>query len=103
MHVSLVGNNAGTVVDFGPEASAKGDSNEWEGDTWTAEEFQSKIAEEMKGKKSVLVGDVQLKLNKGIVSLSDVKFRSSEHHNSGVFKLGARVVDPCHGSRVIEA
>ncbi|KAL3512930.1 hypothetical protein ACH5RR_025647 [Cinchona calisaya] len=110
MQVSLVDNNAGTVVDFGPEASAKveivaleGDLNEWEGDTWTAEEFQSKIAGERKGKKSVLAGDVQLKLNKGIVSLSDVKFRSSQLHISGVFKLGARVVDTCRGSRVIEA
>ncbi|KAL3529602.1 hypothetical protein ACH5RR_008924 [Cinchona calisaya] len=106
MQLFLVDNCTGTVVDIGPEASAiveivalDGDSNDWV----TSEEFKSKIAGEREGKKSILAGNVHLKLNKGIVSLSDVKFRSSAHHNGGVFKLGARAVDTFHGTRIIEA
>ncbi|XP_071903827.1 calmodulin-binding protein 60 A isoform X3 [Coffea arabica] len=84
----------------GEGVALKGDDK---GDAWTAEQFQSKIARDRRGKQSVLAGNLQLELNKGIVSLSDVMFKSSQHYNGGTFKLGAWVVDTFDGSRVKEA
>ena len=111
LQLSLIDNCTGAIVDFGREASAQveivaleGDlDDDDEGDAWTAEEFQSKIARDREGKRSVLAGKLQLKLNKGTVSLSDVKFRSSQRYNGGFFKLGACVVDTFDGGQVIEA
>ncbi|XP_027125449.1 calmodulin-binding protein 60 A-like [Coffea arabica] len=111
LQLSLIDNCTGAIVDFGREASAQveivaleGDlDDDDEGDAWTAEEFQSKIARDREGKRSVLAGKLQLKLNKGTVSLSDVKFRSSQRYNGGIFKLGACVVDTFDGGQVIEA
>ncbi|XP_027168717.1 uncharacterized protein LOC113768519 isoform X3 [Coffea eugenioides] len=110
LQLSLIDNCTGAVVDFGREASAKVEIvalkeglDDDEGDAWTAEQFQSKIARDREGKQYVLAGNLQPKLNKGTVSLSDVMFRSSQRHNGGIFKLGAWVVDTFDGSQVIEA
>ncbi|CDP16422.1 unnamed protein product [Coffea canephora] len=107
LQLSLIDNCTGAVVDFGREASAKVEivalKGDDKGDAWTAEQFQSKIARDRRGKQSVLAGNLQLELNKGIVSLSDVMFKSSRHYNGGTFKLGAWVVDTFDGSPVKEA
>ena len=110
LQLSLIDNCTGAIVDSVREASAQveivaleGDLDDDEGDAWTTEEFQSKIARDKEGKRSVLTGKLQLKLNKGNVSLSDVKFRSSQRYNGGIFKLGAWVVDTFDGGQVIEA
>ncbi|XP_071902236.1 calmodulin-binding protein 60 A-like isoform X2 [Coffea arabica] len=110
LQLSLIDNCTGAIVDSVREASAQveivaleGDLDDDEGDAWTTEEFQSKIARDKEGKRSVLTGKLQLKLNKGNVSLSDVKFRSSKRYNGGIFKLGAWVVDTFDGGQVLEA
>lgn len=110
IEVALVDDVTGTVVDFGPEASAhvgivalEGDSDHCERDTWVIGNYKNKSVSEGDEKRSVLAGQVKVKLNKGIGSLVNVKFRNSSNHNSGVFKLGAKVIDSFDGTLIEEA
>lgn len=101
--VTLV-NETGELVDSGPESSAevhifalKGDvddENEGEsGENGLCIDDSAIIAKGKNKKKgTVLLGDVHLKLNKGVGILANIKFRNSASHVSGMFKIGARVV-----------
>lgn len=112
IEIALVDEVTGNVIDFGQEASAhvgivalEGDSDHCERDTWVIGNYKKKnvsvsVSEE---KRSVLAGKVKLKLNKGIGSLANLKFRNSANHNSGVFKLGAKVIDSFDGTLIKEA
>lgn len=99
LRVTLV-NETGELVDSGPESSAEvhifalkeNDDDENEGDS---------VEKKLK-KETVLVGDVQLKLTKGIGILANIKFKSSSRHVSGLFKIGARVVlDSFHSPGIV--
>lgn len=103
-------NETGELVDSGPESSAevrifalKEDVNdENEGESGFC--FDDTASEKKTKKAAILEGDVQLKLNKGTGILANIKFRSSSSHiRSGMFKIGARVVDSFHGVVVQDA
>lgn len=110
VEVALVDEVTGNVIDFGQEASAhvgiaalEGDSDHTERDTWVIGNYKKKSVSVSEEKRSVLVGQEKVKLNKGIGSLANLKFRNSSNHNSGVFKLGAKVIDSFDGTLIKEA
>ncbi|XP_058227000.1 uncharacterized protein LOC131335587 isoform X2 [Rhododendron vialii] len=101
----------GQVVNSGPEASTKveivvleKDFNGYEGDSWSLEEFNSKIVRERKGGKTLLTGDAYLTLKAGIGFVGDICFRHTKcWMRRNEFRLGARTVDGALGLRVREA
>ncbi|KAI8543589.1 hypothetical protein RHMOL_Rhmol08G0230300 [Rhododendron molle] len=101
----------GQVVISGPEASAKveivvleKDFNGYEGDSWSLEEFNSKIVREREGGKTLLTGDAYLTLEAGIGFVGDIYFRHTKcWMRRNEFRLGARTVDGALGLRVREA
>ncbi|KAF7136001.1 hypothetical protein RHSIM_Rhsim08G0168600 [Rhododendron simsii] len=101
----------GQVVNSGPEASAKveivvleKDFNGYEGDSWSLEEFNSKIVREREGGKTLLTGDAYLTLKAGIGFVGDIYFRHNKcWMRRNEFRLGARTVDGALGLRVREA
>lgn len=107
LRVTLV-NETGELVDSGPESCAevhifalKGDENEGENGFCFDDSAINARGKNIK-KAAVLVGDLELKLNKGIGILANIKFRSSSNHVSGMFKIGARiVVDSFHCAGIV--
>ncbi|KAM3380963.1 calmodulin-binding protein 60 A isoform X2 [Capsicum annuum] len=105
IEVTLVDDNTGAIVDSGPEASAKveivvlkGEFGDDDGGNWTAEEFCRNIVREREGKMSLLAETVHVRLNKGIGSIDKIRFtHSSIYMRTGMFRLGARVVDTFNG------
>lgn len=92
----------GKVVDCGPVATAevrifafKEDVDDKIG------LITDDITRGSKGKKATLAGSVQLKLNKGIGVLANIKFRNSASHTSGMFRLQAQAAD-CFDDTVIK-
>lgn len=96
------------VVETGSEASAEieivalqGEFNDADKDNGVFDKYIKRVNN---ANKSLLVGKVRLKLNKGIGNLQNVKFRHcSNWMNSCKYKLGARVVGTSSGTVVKEA
>ncbi|XP_057514868.1 uncharacterized protein LOC130796515 isoform X1 [Actinidia eriantha] len=108
IRIALCDGFTGQVVNYGPEASAKVElvviENDYEGDDWSREVFDSKIVREMEGRKSPLIGDVYLNLENGIGFIGNIRFRHTKcWRKRHEFRLGARIVDGFHGIRVREA
>ncbi|KAG5536815.1 hypothetical protein RHGRI_024295 [Rhododendron griersonianum] len=98
----------GEVVNSGPEASANVEivvlKKDFNGHDWSLEEFNSKIVWKREGGKTLLVGDVNVKLKEGIGSIGDIHFSHTKRWMKKVeFRLGARTVDGALGHRVREA
>ncbi|XP_057479413.1 calmodulin-binding protein 60 B-like isoform X2 [Actinidia eriantha] len=111
IRIALYDGFTGQVVNSGPEASAKVEivviENDFigsEGEDWSREEFDSKIVRDMEGRKSPLIGDVYLNLEKGIGVTRTIRFRHTKcWMTRQKFRLGARMVEGSHGVRVREA
>lgn len=111
LKVALIDACTGKTVPSGIGSSAtveivvlEGDFDSIEGDNWTVDEFNSNIVRERQGKKSLLLGNVRLKLEQGIGLVGDLSFTdNSSWTRSRKFRLGARVLDNCDGDRVREA
>lgn len=111
IEVALVNDHTGEIVESGAEASAKveivvlmGDFGDDDGGNWTAEEFCRNIVREREGNKSLLAETVHVRLNKGIGSIDKLRFtHSSIYMRTGMFRLGARIVDTFNGIQVKEA
>ncbi|GFS31771.1 calmodulin binding protein-like protein [Actinidia rufa] len=106
IRIALCDGFTGQVVNSGPEASAKCEivviENDFNGSE--GEEFDSKIVREMEGRKSPLIGDVYLNLEKGIGVTRTIRFRHTKcWMTRQKFRLGARMVEGSHGVRVREA
>ncbi|GFS32650.1 calmodulin-binding protein [Actinidia rufa] len=108
IRIALCDGFTGQVVNYGPEASAKVElvaiENDYEGDDWSREVFDSKIVRETEGRKSPLIGDVHLNLENGIGFVGNIRFRHTKcWRKRHEFRLVARIVDGFHGVRVREA
>ncbi|KAF7135780.1 hypothetical protein RHSIM_Rhsim08G0168500 [Rhododendron simsii] len=100
--------HTGQVVDSGPEASANVEivvlEKDFNGHDWSLEEFNSKIVWEQEGRKTLLVGDVNVKLKEGIGSIGDIHFSHTKCWLKKIeLRLGARTVDCALGHKVREA
>ncbi|XP_057967683.1 calmodulin-binding protein 60 E-like [Malania oleifera] len=104
--------NTDTIVQTGPESTAKlnvvvleGDFNEDGDDDWTSEHFQSQEVKEREGKRPLLTGDLQMILKDGVGTLGDLTFTdNSSWIRSRKFRLGVKVAPGyCEGIRVREA
>ncbi|XP_018628981.1 calmodulin-binding protein 60 A-like [Nicotiana tomentosiformis] len=111
IEVALIDDNTGEIVESGPEASAKveivvlkGEFGDDDGCNWRAEEFCRNIVSERKGNKSLLAETVHVRLNKGVGSIDQLRFtHSSIYMRTGMFRLGARIVDTFNNVQVKEA
>lgn len=111
IQVALVDCISGQVVKSVPESSAKveivvleGDFDGDEAENWTLEEFKNNIVREREGKKHLLTGDPVLNLKDGAGFVGEISFTdNSSWTRSRRFRLGARIVDNNHGTRVREA
>ncbi|KAL8230631.1 hypothetical protein R6Q57_000409 [Mikania cordata] len=97
IEVALVDALTEQIVNTGLESTAKleivgfqvGDDN----DSWTFEEFQEKITSERK-RRRILQGNTCLQLKEGIGFVHEIHFtHDSKHTKSGLYRLGAMVVD----------
>ncbi|KAL8250417.1 hypothetical protein R6Q59_034110 [Mikania micrantha] len=97
IEVALVDALTEQIVNTGLESTAKleivgfrvGDDN----DSWTFKEFQEKITSERK-RKRILQGNTCLQLKEGIGFVHEIHFtHDSKHTKSGLYRLGAIVVD----------
>lgn len=103
IHVVLVDQNTGSVVQTGLESEAKlnvvvleGDFNEEADEDWTKEHFESHEVKEREGKRPLLTGDLQVILKEGIGTLGDLTFTdNSSWIRSRRFRLGVKVAPGC--------
>ncbi|KAF5749536.1 hypothetical protein HS088_TW04G01505 [Tripterygium wilfordii] len=112
IHVILMDQSTGSVVQTGPESAAKlnvvvleGDFNEETEEDWTKENFESHEVKEREGKRPLLTGDLQVNLKDGIGTLGELTFTdNSSWIRSRKFRLGVKVASGyCEGFRVREA
>nr|GMD35667.1 calmodulin-binding protein 60 A-like [Ipomoea batatas] len=111
LKVALLDDVTEEVIETGSEASAKieivalqGELDDAVEDNWTSQVFNESIIRVNHANKSLLQGNVRLKLNKGVGVLQNVKFRQCSDWTSNCkYMLGARVVDASSGTAVKEA
>ena len=112
IHVILIDQNTGSVVQTGLESAAKlnivvleGDFNEEVDDDWTVEHFENHEVKEREGKRPLLTGDLQVTLKEGVGTIGDLIFTdNSSWIRSRKFRLGVKVSPGyCEGIRIREA
>ncbi|KAJ6746180.1 hypothetical protein OIU74_028779 [Salix koriyanagi] len=112
IQVVLLDACTGTVVQTGPESSAKlnvvvleGDFNEEADEDWAMEHFESHEVKEREGKRPLLTGDLQVTLTEGVGTLGEITFTdNSSWIRSRKFRLGVKVAPGyCERFRVREA
>ncbi|KAJ6362083.1 hypothetical protein OIU78_002478 [Salix suchowensis] len=112
IQVVLLDASTGTVVQTGPESSAKlnvvvleGDFNEEADEDWAMEHFESHEVKEREGKRPLLTGDLQVTLTEGVGTLGEITFTdNSSWIRSRKFRLGVKVAPGyCERFRVREA
>lgn len=99
IHIVLIDQNTGSVVQSGSESVAKlnvvvleGDFNEEDDDNWTKEQFEGYEVKERGGKRPLLTGDLQVTLKEGIGTVGDLTFTdNSSWIRSRKFRLGVKV------------
>lgn len=99
IHIVLIDQNTGSVVQSGSESVAKlnvvvleGDFNEEDDDNWTKEQFEGYEVKEREGKRPLLTGDLQVTLKEGIGTVGDLTFTdNSSWIRSRKFRLGVKV------------
>lgn len=112
VHVVLLDQNTGSIVQAGPESLGKlnvvvleGDFNDEADDDWTKEHFESFEVKEREGKRPLLTGDLNVILKDGIGTLGDLTFTdNSSWIRSRKFRLGLKFAPGyCEGIRIREA
>ncbi|XP_019197277.1 PREDICTED: calmodulin-binding protein 60 A-like isoform X2 [Ipomoea nil] len=111
LNVALLDDLTEKVIETGSEASAEieivalqGELDDAVEDNWTSQVFNESIKRVNNANKSLLQGNVRLKLNKGVGILQNVKFRQCSDWTSNCkYMLGARVVGASSGTVVKEA
>nr|GMC69820.1 calmodulin-binding protein 60 A-like [Ipomoea batatas] len=111
LKVALLDDLSEEVIETGSEASAEieivalqGEFDDAVEDNWTSQVFNESIIRVNHANKSLLQGNVRLKLNKGVGILQNVKFRQCSDWTSNCkYMLGARVVGASSGTAVKEA
>ncbi|KAK3431440.1 hypothetical protein EUGRSUZ_E03152, partial [Eucalyptus grandis] len=110
--VALINSNTGDVVRSGLESSIKldvvaleGDFNKDDEDNWTQEEFESHVVKQREGKRSLLAGDLVVKLKEGVGEMGELIFTDNSSWNrSKRFRIGLKVATGCCGNtRIREA
>ncbi|KAK9130172.1 hypothetical protein Sjap_010659 [Stephania japonica] len=112
IHVGLFDATTGSIVKSGPESSVKldivvleGDFNNGDDEDWSSIEFERHVTNERKGRRPLLIGDLQVQLKEGFGTLGDLSFTdNSSWVPSKTFRFGLKVApNYCEGIRIREA
>ncbi|KAK9097900.1 hypothetical protein Syun_024945 [Stephania yunnanensis] len=112
IHVGLFDATTGSIVTSGPESSVKldvvvleGDFNNGDDENWSSIEFEDHVINERKGRRPLLIGDLQVQLKEGVGTLGDISFTdNSSWVPSKMFRFGVKVApNCCEGIRIREA
>ncbi|KAK9099927.1 hypothetical protein Scep_023357 [Stephania cephalantha] len=112
IHVGLFDATTGSIVTSGPESSVKldvvvleGDFNNGADENWSSIEFEDHVINERKGRRPLLIGDLQVQLKEGVGTLGSLSFTdNSSWVPSKMFRFGVKVApNCCEGIRIREA